>query len=150
MAERWKGLSLKTEVSTVVNENAEKMADIQRKQLMKGLGADGQTLLAYKNDPYFKSQKTAEAYSRWKKRLHPETPDGISNMNITGYYHGQIEVQANGTTITIRNSAPFAASAETKNRGKLLGLNKDSSVLAWRMVLRGPTIVKIKQLTGCG
>ena len=130
MAERWKGLSLKTEVSTVVNENAEKMAD--------------------KNDPYFKSQKSAEAYSRWKKRLHPETPDGISNMNITGYYHGQIEVQANGTTITIRNSAPFAASAETKNRGKLLGLNKDSSVLAWRMVLRGPTIVKIKQLTGCG
>lgn len=149
MAERFRRLNLKEQVSKSVNENSDKMADLQREQLMKGLGSDGKSLLAYKDDPFFKSQQSAEAYSRWKKRLHPESPEGISNMNITGYYHGEIKVLANGSQISVTNTAPFAASADAKNRGRLLGYNKDSCVLAWRRILRAPTVLKIAAITGC-
>lgn len=149
MAERWRRLNIRSEAAAVVSENAEYMAEQNRKQLMNGLGSDGQPLMPISQDPHFKSKDSAKRYADWKHRLFPETPYDRPNLNITGFYHSRISVQVNGYSIIYASDASFAESVAAKYRDKQLGLNKDSRVLVWRQRIRPLTVVRIGNITGC-
>lgn len=150
MLNRWEGVNLTTETGKIVSDNTGKLAELNRQQLMKGLDSEGNELSPkISQDPYFKKPGAAKRYADWKHKLFPETPYDSPNLNITGYYHSEIDVTVNGDKIGFGNGAPFAASVREKYRDKQLGLNPQSKIIAWRTIIRAPLVQRIGDMTGC-
>ena len=142
-------INLEQLTADIIDSNKSEIAAIQRKQLMKGRGADGNILRPLiSEDPFFKTPESAAAYARWKSKITPETPFNVANLYIVGVYHRSIDLNATVKSIRFLASASFANSITAKYRDNALGLNKESRKDAYVKVIRDPLIKSIKNTTG--
>lgn len=84
------------ELETIVEQNAETIADLQRDQMLEGRGVDGEYIRPfYSEDPYFKSVEAAERYAEWKERItpNPQRPKDVPNLIINGAFHNSLFVK---------------------------------------------------------
>lgn len=149
MLKRMKRVRISDLAGQILSEKADKIADLNRKQLLQGKNNAGEPLSPkYSEDPWFKSRESALRYAAWKKKLFPETPFDTPNFIITGYYHSRIKVSRFGNTARFDSDASMAASIAAKTNNSTLGLNKESRVEATNNVLRNPLIKAICDKTG--
>jgi hypothetical protein len=135
----------------LINLTADAMEDhplqaenLNRRQLMAGKGADGNSLPLYRNDPYFKGNaKWISSYEKFKDRVSPGTPHGVMNLFINGYTHSFIRLEVVGQGYRLHaDGVPWGKSAQAKTGGQAFGLNLASRVELWDKVLAG--VVKRK------
>jgi len=132
----------------VIASNTDKMADVQRAQLMRGEDNKGQLLPSILNDPYFTSPEKAKNYADWKKRLFPDSPYGIPNLIVTGVLHGSIVVKREGDNVVTDATASFAKDVSNKYGNTELGLNTRSREQAYWSVIRPQLIRKVSSIIG--
>jgi hypothetical protein len=100
-----------------VSETKEIIVSINNKQLLAGKDNRGEDLTpSYLNDPYFKSKKSAEKYSKWKDEItpHPTRKSGVPNLYINGAYHNSRSMEVRGKDIDYKSSYKDAYSIENK------------------------------------
>lgn len=91
----------------------------------------------YFEDPYFKTQAEAQAYSDWKDRISPRSKrrKGVPNLFINGYFHSTIKVEIQGDSIKYNSSFSDAPDIESTFKN-IYGLNPDSRKKFIPFVLR--------------
>lgn len=120
-----------------IEPHTDKLAELNRKELMKGKGNDGKLLSPrHSQNPFFKTPQSALRYARWKQRITPETPFDVPNLFIVGQYHGSISFQVEANRLTADASSPLAGKIEKTFRNTALGLNPDAKVEAYEGYLR--------------
>lgn len=95
----------------IIDDNKEKIVDLQKEQLLEGMGADGQYIRPfYSENPYFKSLGAAMRYAKWKQVIspNPKRPEDVPNLFINGYLHNSLFVDIQGQTVDIDSTVPFA------------------------------------------
>jgi hypothetical protein len=133
----------------IIANNEQKVADINRRQLHKGLNREGKQLSPkYSEDPWFKSAESAARYAAWKKSLFPDMTYDVPNLIITGVYHDSINLQRMGQSIQFDASASFAAGIAGKYQNTALGLNDEGKGEVWTTIVRAPLIEITKEKTG--
>lgn len=136
----------------VIVDNATDVEDLNRKQLYKGLDANGKFLSPkYSEDPWFTSKEAALRYAEWKKKItpDPDRPLDVPNLFITGRFHYSRTVEVEGSKIAFRSNDPNANKIKAKFKN-IDGLT-DNSIQAFRKNTLYPQLVgKIAQITGVG
>jgi len=90
----------------VIVENKDELLALNKEQLLEGKNNEGGDMPSYLNDPYFKSLKSAQAYSDWKDEItpNPKRKKGVMNLFIVGTYHDSIELTIEGLKINYQAS----------------------------------------------
>jgi hypothetical protein len=103
----------------------------------------------YLEDPFFKTQAQAQAYSDWKDRISPRSNrrKGVPNLYINGYYHSTRTVKIQGDMI-IYNSTYGAITDIDQKYKNIDGLNPDSRAKYIPFVLRPAFKHHIEAVTG--
>lgn len=150
LRDRWASVKLVDIVADVAEDHETQLADLNRKQLLSGKGNDGQYLLKYSDDPYFKTQEAAIRYMNWKRRISPDKnkPAEYADFFISGYTHETIFADRQGRSIAFNSDGRFSNSIFQKTRGKWLGLNDESKKIGWKTIFRTPVIQRINAITG--
>lgn len=151
MARRFKAINLTEEAAGVMEQTAEEIADLNRRQLYQGLDRDGKPLSPkYTEDPYFKSVEAAIRYAKWKQQITPDParPWDVPNLFIVGRFHGSIGVDVSGDKYQMNSSDPNASDIGAKFK-TALGLNESSKkqyreqtlhpALRWRVAAKTGT-----------
>ena len=137
-------------VGDIIDGNSDKVAELNKKQLMAGKNNRGEFLSPkYSEDPWFKKPGAAKRYADWKKRLFPDTPYDVPNLFIIGVYHNSISVKSIGNNARFNASASFASSIAGKYNNTALGLDDDSKGTAYREIVRTPLIKQLAKGIGC-
>lgn len=144
---RLAAFDIRKETGTIIEDNSGVVLDIQKRQLLSGKDSKGELLQSILTDPYFITPQAAVKYANWKHKLFPETPYGIANYIITGYYHGSIFISVVGNVVTTDASASFAKSIAQKNP-TALGLNNQSKQTLWSDVIKSPLLRKLQDKIG--
>lgn len=149
MLKRVREVNLTEIAGRIVEENAEKLADINKAQLMKGKNNRGEMLSPkHSENPWFKTKEAALRYASWKHRLYPETPFDVPNLIITGVYHRSISVSRSGDNVDFKASAVFAGNIENTFKGTALGLNDDSMVAVRNDIIQPPLVKEVARELG--
>jgi hypothetical protein len=117
---------------------------------------DGKTNLGtdikptYLEDPFFKTQAEAQAYSDWKDRISPPSNrrKGVPNLRINGYYYSTRTVQIVGDKIVYRSPFGEIFTDIDEKYKNLDGLNPESRKKFIPFVLRPVFNHLIQQATG--
>lgn len=119
-------------------------------QLLDGKTNQGTDISpTYLEDPFFKTQEQAQAYSDWKDRISPPSNrrKGVPNLFINGYYHSTRKVVIQGERIVF--SSPYGEQHGFEEKYKNLdGLNPDSRKKFIPEVLQPMFNHLIQQATG--
>lgn len=104
------------------------LESLNKKQLLSGLGSDGQLLPRYVDDPYFKSIPAALRYQAWKARISPNKskPVGVMDLFITGQFHSTIKAENKAVEIVMKSESDIASDVQRKTSNKALGISKES------------------------
>jgi hypothetical protein len=119
------------ELETIVTDNVDAIADLQRDQMLEGRGVDGAFLRPfYSEDPYFKKPGAALRYARWKQKItpNPQRPLDVPNLIITGVFHESLTANVEGDLVEIETSAAFGDDVFDKFP-KAQGLDEDKRLL---------------------
>jgi len=128
--------SLDSLLPSLVSETSDVILDLNRDQLLQGRDADGNLLYpTYLNDPYFKSYKAAERYSRMKyllesrhirrmsfPLLYGEKPTDVPNLIVRGNFHEGMFIRVSKDSYTIDSSYTEADDINAKYRHRVYGL----------------------------
>jgi len=138
------------ELVTIVEDNKDKLADLQREQMMEGRGADGEYIRPfYSEDPYFKTPLAAKEYAEWKQRSfpNPKRPFDVPNLYINGYFHRSIFaiVSANEFTLTTNVELGDKVFDEHPNAQ---GLDEEKKMYFAENVTMPAIMLKLKEKTG--
>lgn len=149
MARRFRAISLTEEASEIISRNPEEILNLNRDQLRQGKGKDGQYLLRYSEDPFFKTPAAALAYAKWKEKINPnsEKPFDVPDLFINGYTYASLKAVVSGGNVLLSAQVPWAAELDVKYSGNYLGLNVDSQD-EYRQVLIPRLAQAIKDKTG--
>jgi hypothetical protein len=112
-------------ITSSLEQTKEALIDQNREQLLAGKTRDGKDLSpTYLEDPYFKSQESAQRYSDWKDRItpNPNRVSGVPNLFINGYLHSSMGVKISGQNLFYSASASFGNKVEQKFTDKIYGL----------------------------
>lgn len=111
-----------------IEENKEEIPDLNRAQLLLGLGADGNLLPKYVDDPFFKSKESALRYQKWKKKISPNTskPEEVMDFYINGAFHNTIELIPGADGFDLTSNSPIASSVQGKTNDLAIGLMPDN------------------------
>jgi hypothetical protein len=103
----------------------------------------------YLEDPFFKTQEQAQAYSDWKDRISPRSNrrPGVPNLYINGFYHASRRVRIQGDKIVYDSDWNEGQEIEQKFKN-IDGLNADSRAKYIPEVLRPAFKHLIEQATG--
>lgn len=150
MLERIRSINLEDVAGDVLEQNLEKLAEINKDQLMQGKNNKGEILRPlHTENPFFKSPESAIRYAKWKQNLFPQTPFNVPNLIITGYYHGTISFSRRAAQITAQSNASFADKIDSTFDQTPLGLNQDSKNIVWEEFLRSGMIQLLAPKIGC-
>lgn len=119
-------------------------------QLLDGKTNEGIDISpTYLEDPFFKTQEQAQAYSDWKDRISPRSNrrPGVPNLYINGYYHSTIKVQVEGDKISYNSTYGEATDIESTFKN-IYGLSPESKKKFVPFVLRPMFNFLIQQATG--
>lgn len=134
---------------TIMEQKADEVVELNKKQLHKGLNRFGQQLSPkYSEDPYFKTAAAAKKYADWKKRLFPDMTYDVPNLIINGYYHNSISMAKAGNSLRFTASASFSASVASKYQGSELGLSPESKQTAYTEIVKPPLLQQVAAITG--
>ena len=149
MLKRVRAVNLTEIAGRIVEENAEKLAELNKRQLMKGLNNKGELLSPkHSENPWFKTKEAALRYAGWKHRKFPETPFDVPNLIITGVYHNSIFVSRAGDNVNIKASATFAGNIEQTFKGTALGLNDNTMEEVRSDIIRPPLAREVAKELG--
>lgn len=128
-------------------EVKELIPEMNREQLLAGVGADSQSLPKYTDDSHFKTVKAAEAYQSWKKHVSPNKskPIDVMDFYIDGTFHDTIDVQNNEDNFTLISPSAIADDVESKTSNQSLGLTNEN-IDKLMPTIKNSIIEKIKDL----
>jgi hypothetical protein len=128
----------------------EEIRQYNLQQLLDGKTNQGTDISpTYLEDPFFKTQEQAQAYSDWKDRISPPSNrrKGVPNLYINGYYHASRKVQVIGDSIVYGSDWIEGQAIEQKFKN-IDGLNPESRKKFIPFVLRPVFNHLIQQATG--
>ena len=150
MLRKLEAIDLQEEVGLILDQNLDKLRELNLAQLMQGKNNKGELLSPKHSDnPYFKTPEAGLRYAAWKQRLFPETPFNIANLKITGVYHESISFSRHGDVVSSDASASFAGSIEQTFNGTPLGLDEDSKQTVRNTIIRIPLVRTLSNKIGC-
>jgi hypothetical protein len=129
----------------------EEIRQYNLQQLLDGKTNDGSDIHpTYLEDPFFKTQAEAQAYSNWKDKISPPSNrrEGVPNLYINGYYHSTRQVIIEGDTIKYRSSFGEIFTDIDEKYKNLDGLNPESRSKFIPFVLRPVFNHLIEEATG--
>jgi hypothetical protein len=131
-----------------ISETLPGLLALNKEQLLEGKTSKGKDMPSYLSDPYFKSLKSAKAYSDWKDKItpNPKRKPGISNLFIVGTFHDSIEATLKG--VKIGYEATFRGPEIESKNPDIYGLN-DEKKAVYKDQYTAPTFKKkIEAATG--
>ena len=103
------------------------IADLNREQLLKGQGADGESLPRYVDDPWFKSTESALRYQKWKSYISPgDKPIDVMDFFIDGTFHKTIKFKKDEEGFFTISNSEIVGSVQSKTNNNALGINDES------------------------
>lgn len=135
-------------VNDIATRKAGQIRGVQIEQLMEGWSNTGQYLTpSILNDPYFEGDRLkAWKYAEMKARLYPDTPFGIPNLTIVGYFHSTISVNVKGQQLVFEGGTKMGPSIEAKYNNTHLGLSPGSKRVVFVDIIREPLYRGIKDI----
>lgn len=121
--------TLEGSVVRAIDDTSDQILFLNQKQLYAGRLSDGSPVSpGYLEDPYFKSEASAQRYSDWKDQITPneERPPGVPNLFINGYFYKSWSIKASADKITFESSDPDAMDIEEKFSNKIYGLDDEN------------------------
>lgn len=107
--------------------NGVEALDMNRAQMMRGQGIDGNPFKPYSTDPYFQGNTArADGYSRFKQRITPQTPTGVPNFFINGLTHNSLTLTVTNRQFTITSTVPWAGRVQSWQNNNVFGLTPQS------------------------
>jgi len=128
----------------------EEIRQYNLQQLLDGKTNQGTDISpSYLEDPFFKTQDQAKAYSDWKDRISPASnrKSGVPNLFINGFYHSTRRVVISGDKIQYTSTYGEQHGFEQKYKN-LDGLNPESRKKFVPFVLRPVFNHLIQEATG--
>jgi hypothetical protein len=129
----------------------EEIRQYNLQQLLDGKTNQGTDIRpTYLEDPFFKTQAQAQAYSDWKDRISPRgnRRQGVPNLYINGYYHSTREVKIEGDKIIYRSAFGEIFTDIDEKYKNIDGLSPDSRRKYIPFVLRPAFKHLIEAATG--
>lgn len=129
---------IKEAIKTSLANNAVLIADLNREQLWAGKKADGADLTpTYLADTYFKSEKSAKNYRRWKYRITPPSETArlklpardidTPNLYITGVFHRSIIATVSTESVELKSTdSSLSSGIISKFGANVLGIGKEA------------------------
>lgn len=112
-------------IDGIIMDNEAMILDMNRGQMLDGLNNEGLEIRPlYSQDPYFKTNQSAQAYIRWKQIITPNSkrnPD-VPNLYINGQFHNSLTLQHLGNKIVVKGQASFSDDIDAKYKN-VLGLS---------------------------
>ena len=135
-------------VNDIASRNTHQIREIQLEQLLQGRNSRGEYMTpSILDDPYFKGNKLkAWKYAEMKQKITPETPFGVANLFITGYYHGSILVNVQGQKLVFDGGTKFGPSIALKYNNLHLGLSPNSKKIVFVDIIRRPLYQGIRRV----
>lgn len=121
--------SLENSVIKAIEQTSDDLLTLNQQQLYAGRLSDGSPVTpGYLEDPYFKSQESAQRYSDWKDEITPndERPPGVPNLFINGRFYQSWTIRASAEKITFESSDPDAMDIEERFGEKMYGLDDEN------------------------
>ena len=151
-AERFKTLDIWGILLKLLMENKELIEEMNRIQLFKGITSEGEKITpSYSDDSFFKSEKHAQGYAKWKEKLNRnpyftekgyDTPDFFIKGTIV---HDMITASLSGKKITIEAKGKGASfDSKWKNIYGLTRENLDKLI----EIVYPPMMVEIRKHLG--
>lgn len=116
-------------VVDAIDNTATDIIALNQQQLYAGRLSDGSPVTpSYLEDPYFKSEASAQRYSDWKDEITPnsERQPGVPNLFINGFFYDSWSIKASADNITFNSSDPNAMDIEEKFGEKIYGLDDEN------------------------
>lgn len=129
MSRRLNKVNINVISSESVEETKDDLLDMQKAQLLRGKGNDGNDLEpGYLEDPYFKSPESAMRYMEWKKKISPNVGrnDNAPNLYINGAFHRTVKVKVNTDSWDILSDSEIYNSVDQKYKGKEFGITPEN------------------------
>ena len=123
------GFDIREEVKASIEETKDKILELNKGQLLRGLDKFGRYLSPkYSEDPFFKSKEAALRYANWKASIDQPTdkPFDVPNLYINGRFHNSIQVDVDTKNLIFSASSPDASSIEGKFSDNIYGMTSES------------------------
>jgi hypothetical protein len=123
--QRWKQLNFEALAMQHIEAVKGYIASLNRSQMTKGLGNDGEYMPTYLEDPFFKTRAQAIGYMNYKRKVSPNTqkPAEVRDYYINGYTHIRVQPVVGGNDVTMVANVKWA---DKMKQARALGLNDDS------------------------
>jgi hypothetical protein len=126
MANKLKSINLNDILDSILDPLLPEIVEMNKAQLWDGKTKNNTDIHPfYSEDPFFKTEKQAQAYKNWKQRITPNpdrNPDA-PNLYINGYYHSLIKGAIMDTFIDL-DAEGFGSGFDNKYKD-IYGLTED-------------------------
>lgn len=116
------------EMTKIVEDNEDKIEDLQREQMLEGRGVDGDYIHPfYSENPWFKKPGAALRYAQWKQKItpNPKRPLDVPNLFVDGTFHKSLFVEVNAPMFEVKTDASFGDDVFAVHQNAQ-GLDEDS------------------------
>lgn len=149
MLERIQAIRLESIAGDIIDQNLDKLRDLNLDQLMHGQNNIGEMLAPrHSESTWFKKPGAAARYATWKHNLNPLAPYDIPDLRITGVYHESISFTRRGEIVAAEASASFAPSIKA-TFNEPLGLTNENMSVTWEEVIKSPMLRVLAEEIGC-
>lgn len=110
-------------------EDSEILVDMNKQQMLDGLGNDDKYLPTYASDPYFKTPQQAQGYENWKAKISTSRtkPKGVMDGYINGKFHSSIEFRLMARQrLHFYSNTQVGKELDRWTEGRIYGLNNES------------------------
>lgn len=123
------------------------IAELNRWQMGKGLGYDGEYMPSYLNDPFFETRQQAVGYMLYKKKVSPNTqkPVDIIDYYVNGYTHDRVVATISGSDVTMIANVEWM---DKMIQNRALGLNEASLKELRSEMLYPMMVLELKERIG--
>ena len=134
---RWKTIDIRKAAASIISDNKQQIADLNREQLMDGFNKEGKKLKKYQSN----------SYAARKNRMNSAPGLGNPDLYLTGRFHEAMNVKINSKVSYEIFSADSKTSDLTKKYGKdIFGLTEESRDKASTEIINPGLILHIKEV----
>lgn len=126
--DKLKSFDFGKEMEVIVETNTDKIADLQREQMLEGRGVDGDYIRPfYSENPFFKKPGAAQRYAAWKQKItpNPKRPLDVPNLFVDGTFHKSLFVDVDDKMFEIKTDVSFGEDVFAVHQNAQ-GLDEDS------------------------